>query len=316
MSVFNGEKYLREAIESILSQTFTDFEFLIIDDGSTDMSLKIIRSFSDLRIRLVVNNGNIGLTKSLNKGIMLAHCEYIARMDADDISLPLRLEKQVRYLNNNPEVVLLGSSAEIINDRDQYVRTFIAISEPKFKDLLKVNQFIHGSIIFRKKIILDLGGYDELFKNGQDYALLLKVIKHYRIQNTCEVLYKLRKHSESIGVKKLEDSILYHILVIRLANARNNGCVIKLIAKNNIMCLKKILTIEEKKYFHNSIAFSHIQNFDLTLARQEYLKIFKLDPYDITNIFNIVCSFLGVPFLKIKNLILINLENFFHEYIQ
>lgn len=98
MSVRNGEGYLREAIDSILNQTFSDFEFLIIDDGSTDSSVDIICSYADSRIRLVRNGKNIGLTCSLNKGVKLARGEYIARMDDDDIALAYRLEKQVEFL--------------------------------------------------------------------------------------------------------------------------------------------------------------------------------------------------------------------------
>ena len=102
MSVYNGEKYLREAVESILNQTFRDFEFIIIDDGSTDSTNEIIRSYSDCRIRLLENEENIGLTKSLNKGIDQCRGEYIARMDGDDVSLQQRFSKQLEYLINNP----------------------------------------------------------------------------------------------------------------------------------------------------------------------------------------------------------------------
>ncbi len=109
MSVYNGEKYLREAIDSILNQTFKDFEFLIIDDGSTDSSADIIRSYTDFRIRLIQNEKNIGLTRSLNKGLKLAKGEYIARMDVDDISLPIRFEKQVSFLDKYEDVKLVGS---------------------------------------------------------------------------------------------------------------------------------------------------------------------------------------------------------------
>src|SRR5580698_9685158 len=102
MPVYNGEKYIKEALESILQQTFIDFEFLIINDGSTDNSVSIIKSFNDNRIRLIHNEKNSGLVYSLNKGIGLSNGEYIARMDCDDVSIPERLEKQVGFLNSNP----------------------------------------------------------------------------------------------------------------------------------------------------------------------------------------------------------------------
>ncbi|HKQ33129.1 MAG TPA: glycosyltransferase family A protein, partial [Thermodesulfobacteriota bacterium] len=109
MTVYNGEKFLNEAIDGILNQTFRDFEFLIINDGSTDGSREIIKSYKDPRINLVDNESNIGLTASLNRGLSLAGGEYIARQDADDISLPERLEKQISILERNPDIALLGS---------------------------------------------------------------------------------------------------------------------------------------------------------------------------------------------------------------
>lgn len=109
MPVYNGERFLRQTIESILNQTFTDFEYLIIDDASTDTSRDIIRCFNDPRIRLVENVKNDGLIKTLNRGLALAQGEYIARQDQDDISHPTRIEKQFAFLNDNPEIVLLGT---------------------------------------------------------------------------------------------------------------------------------------------------------------------------------------------------------------
>ena len=109
MAVYNGEKYLREAIESILDQTYTNFEFLIINDGSSDRTEEIILSYNDKRIRYIKNEQNLKLIASLNKGLDLAKGEFIARMDADDISLPERLEKQINFLEKHPEIGLLGS---------------------------------------------------------------------------------------------------------------------------------------------------------------------------------------------------------------
>ena len=115
MSNYNTpEEYLREAIESILNQTYKNFEFIIIDDCSTDNSLEIIKSYNDERIVLIENEENIGLTKSINKGLAVAKGEYIARMDADDVSLPQRFEKQINYMNDHTELIVCGSSMELI----------------------------------------------------------------------------------------------------------------------------------------------------------------------------------------------------------
>src|SRR4051812_26679567 len=116
MAVYNGEQYLREAVNSILSQTFKDFEFIIIDDGSTDRSPELLASYAraDSRVKLI-SRPNKGLTKSLNEGLHAARGEFVARMDGDDISLPERFERQVSYLREHPEVVLVGSRVEFID---------------------------------------------------------------------------------------------------------------------------------------------------------------------------------------------------------
>ncbi|TNE70794.1 glycosyltransferase family 2 protein, partial [bacterium] len=120
MSVYNGEEFLREAMDSILDQTYTNFEFLIINDGSTDDTVPIIESYDDPRIRLIHNEVNIGLTKSLNKGIGLAKGEYIARMDADDISLPERFERQIEVLLNS-KIDICGTQGYVGKLNNDYV---------------------------------------------------------------------------------------------------------------------------------------------------------------------------------------------------
>ena len=124
MSVYNGEKYLERAIKSILNQTFKDFEFLIINDGSTDNSVKIIQSFNDLRLRLIHNESNIGLIKTLNKGLKLSNGKYIARMDCDDISLPKRLSIQASFMEKYPEIGVCGSWVKIIGLGKKFINKY------------------------------------------------------------------------------------------------------------------------------------------------------------------------------------------------
>ena len=128
MPVYNGEKYLKEAITSILLQTFDDFEFLIINDGSSDASVDIIQSFRDPRIRLVHNDTNIGLIATLNKGLKLAHGKYVARMDQDDISLPRRLEKQTYFMDNNPDVGVCGTWIKLFMGLD-YIKNILCFTK-------------------------------------------------------------------------------------------------------------------------------------------------------------------------------------------
>ncbi len=199
MSVFNGEKFLREAVESILSQTFMDFEFLIIDDGSTDNSVEIINSYSDPRIRLVRNETNIGLTKSLNIGLRLARGEYVARMDADDVSLPHRLEKQIHLMAENLNLAVCGSWIETISDVPTIWRTKENDSEIK-ANLLFHNDIVHPSVVIRRKILLENDMfYNENMKTAQDYELWARLSNISNLRNIPEVLLKRRIHTNQIG---------------------------------------------------------------------------------------------------------------------
>ena len=164
MSVYNGEKYLREAVNSILNQTFKDFEFIIINDGSTDGTREILESYNDPRI-ILIHKGNMGLTQSLNKGIALAKGKYIARQDADDISLPERLEKQIEFLERNEKVALLGTAIEIIDEIGNYLQTIKPPTDDSSirKGIKQNNYFCHGSVIFKRQGFFELGGYREFF---------------------------------------------------------------------------------------------------------------------------------------------------------
>lgn len=200
MSVHNGEKYLREAIESILNQTFKDFEFLIVNDGSTDSSKEIILSYDDPRIVYVENETNIGLTKSLNKGLKLAKGEYIARMDADDWSYPKRLEVQNGFLDSNSEVVLAGSLSEIIEmDGSISFQHRSSNKEQLYYDLTFSNIFAHSSVMFRKKTVADIGGYDESFSKSQDFDLWYRLSRRWPIALIDKKLLRWRNSSENIS---------------------------------------------------------------------------------------------------------------------
>ena len=157
MAVYNGEKFLEEAIGSILKQTFLNFEFIIIDDGSEDTSLKIIKNFKDKRISILENNKNIGLSASLNKGIKLSKGKYIARMDADDISLPERLEKQYNFMERNPNIGIVGTGYDLINESGERMGTYIYPDNPVtiHWKLLTGPVFPHPTVMLRKKVLIE-----------------------------------------------------------------------------------------------------------------------------------------------------------------
>jgi len=236
MSVYNGEKYLQEAVDSILGQTFKDFEFLIINDGSTDKTGEILESYNDPRIKVINNEKNIGLTKSLNKGLRLARGEYIARQDADDISMPERLEKEVEFLEQNRNIGLVGTDYLIINKKGEIVHNVKCLKgsrELKAK-LLEGNQFAHGSVMLRRECIDKVGSYREEFKFAQDYDFYLRITEVYDVVNiSSEPLYKWRIDSKSISVAKKALQDKYALLAIELAKER------KRFGKDKLQTLKR-----------------------------------------------------------------------------
>jgi len=222
MSVYNGEKYLREAVDSILGQTFKDFEFLIINDGSTDKTGEILKSYNDPRIKIINNEKNIGLTKSLNTGLRLARGEYIARQDADDISLPTRLEKELKFLEQNSNVALVGTDYLFINEKGKVFHVVRCLNgRRKLKEkLLEGNQFGHGSVMMRKECIHRVGTYREEFRFAQDYDFYLRLVEVYDVANISEPLYKWRINISSVSVTKKVLQDRYALLAIELAKQR------------------------------------------------------------------------------------------------
>lgn len=200
MPVYNGEKYLRESIDSILAQTFTDFEFIIIDDGSTDNSYDIAAAYSDPRIHLVSQSRNQGLVAALNKGIELACGAYIARMDADDISLPERLARQVEFMDDNLAVGICGTWMQTFSG-SKFETWFAPLSHDRIvARLLFQSALFHPTVIIRKALInAHLLQYMGEFEYAEDYDLWSRSALYCRLANIGEVLLHYRIHENSIG---------------------------------------------------------------------------------------------------------------------
>ena len=200
MPVFNAAQFLHQAIESILQQTFTDFEFIIINDGSTDNSEQIILSFNDPRIRYIKNETNLKLIATLNKGFALAAGKYIARMDADDISLQNRLERQVQYMEANTDVVMAGSWFESIGEVSKMVKYESDINLIRFK-LLYQTQFCHPTVIIRKSVLQQLDIlFDPVYLHAEDYDLFSRLSYKFKVSNIPEVLLQYRVHATNVSV--------------------------------------------------------------------------------------------------------------------
>ena len=196
MSVYNGEKYLREAVDSILRQSIREFEFIILNDGSTDSTWAILQSYKDPSLVLLNNEENIGLARSLNKGLAKARGKYIARIDADDISLPERLERQVGYLDVHPEVGLLGTASRVLDEETGNEST---VSPPLQDNILRSvlgrrNPFHHSSVMMPRRVLEEEGGYKESYRVGIDYELWVRIACSNELANLPDVLATRRVH--------------------------------------------------------------------------------------------------------------------------
>ncbi len=199
MPVYNAASFLREAIDSVLQQTYRNFEFLIINDGSSDESEGIILSYKDERIRYVKNESNLKLIATLNKGLELAKGKYIARMDADDICLQSRLEKQVALMEEYPAIGVCGTCAETFGSKKVAMRYDVGDEHIRVKMLYRCN-LLHPSVIMRKAVIDHFGlRYNPEFIHAEDYDLFYRIGKVAKYANIPEVLMLYRDHAESVS---------------------------------------------------------------------------------------------------------------------
>lgn len=217
MSVYNGAAFLETAVSSILSQTFTNFEFIIINDGSTDNSPAILNQFTDPRLK-VIHQPNQGLTRALNNGLRRCNGRYIARMDTDDIALPQRLQKQTDYILSHPDVVVVGTG---YRQQDTRLHKNQDVILPQHdadirRAMGKGNPFCHPSVMMQKEAVLAAGGYDETFRYTQDYELWSRLARYGRFYNLPDILLIRRFHPHSLSNNlRLE---LYRLWLFMRAN--------------------------------------------------------------------------------------------------
>jgi len=222
MSVHNDLQYLRESVDSILNQSLGDFEFILIDDGSTDGSGSFLKNLSDPRVKLIVNASNIGLTASLNLGLEIAHGKFLARMDADDISEPQRLQRQVEFLEAHPQIGIVGCSRHLIDEAGKTVAIAPALEDDlaiRWKCLMG-NPFAHPTVMIRRQVLLDNAlRYDPFFRTAQDYELWTRLLPCTQAANLPEPLLRYRLRN---GISRASKSqqLANHDRIIELAIQR------------------------------------------------------------------------------------------------
>lgn len=266
MSNYNTEEsYLRSAIDSVLNQTYGNFEFIIVDDCSTDNSLEIIKSYKDERIVILENEENIGITKSLNRGLRVAKGEFVARMDADDICLPERFEKQVEFLTRNPEYIACGTAIEIIGEHKKgkiICRTIPDIET--FRIYLLFGNYpniAHPTAMFNHVLLKKYNiEYDERYPLAQDYKMWVNCSKYAPCYNLEDVLFQYRVHDKAVSTAKqqLQKDIASQIIMEQL-QALEISCDDELLEiHRNFFLERKEYNLKFKKWIKKLISQNKI----------------------------------------------------------
>jgi glycosyltransferase involved in cell wall biosynthesis len=299
MSVYNAEDYLKESIDSILNQTFPNFEFIIVDDGSTDRSLEIIKSYKDSRIRLLKQN-NTGLAIALNNAIKISDSPFIARMDSDDIALAVRLEKQVRFLKENEDYLLVGANVLVIDKDGEFVyQSSLPLSWEEIQTKFPDSSFFHSSVIFRRGPFDRCGGYfEEISKfNCFEDSILWNQMKRYgKMANidTPLLKYRLRPSAstQKSGRKAIKTNAVFKEII-------RDGY---LSDKNHEILLKNKSTAKKTDQlftYHVHLAKKYLFNNQSSLkSRSHITEALKINPFKIFPYCFFIISFLPIGFLR------------------
>jgi len=263
MPVYNEENYLKASIESILNQSFTDYEFIIIDDGSTDTSVKIIKSYNDPRI-ILYQSENRGMVYQFNFGINRANASIIARMDADDIAEVNRFEEQNEFLEKNPQIDIVGSNVIFINENGEMLcKKRYPENHIEIEFMMPIESAVcHPSVMIRKEVFNQLGFYDEAFGYAADHKLFLKMILNgYRFHNIQEALLKYRVRALRKDQSRVSNSneLSYQIGVDYL----------------NMIYLTKISHVKDYNYYYRMGLIEYYRG-SITKSRKLFLKCIRI----------------------------------------
>ena len=224
LCVYNGEAYLRQAVDSILQQSYCDFELVLVDDGSTDGAVGQIADLNDERIK-IVRKKNTGLTDSLNVGLRHCNGQFIARHDADDISLPQRFVKQLSFLQKNENIGAVGCAVRLIDEDGDIIGglEYPTDTEHLYEKNIQANQFVHGSLMFRRELLKKVSGYRNEFIFAQDYDLTLRCQEVSLLANLSEPLYLSRFGGQRISTNKAAEQAAIANMARIFAKQRRSG---------------------------------------------------------------------------------------------
>jgi glycosyltransferase involved in cell wall biosynthesis len=302
MPAYNAEKYIAEAISSVLKQSFTDFELLIINDGSTDGTELVINSFNDNRI-VIIKQANEGVSSALNLGLAHSRAKYVARFDADDICHPDRLKIQYEFITAYPEYSIIGSAADYVDANGHYIFTnhpAAHLNEEIQQLKYSVCPFIHSAVLYKKDVIIKNGGYNEHAYTYEDHFLWVNILANEKACNLSQSLIKVRLNPESITIdekwhsKKFLD-IKYSTLKNRTITAAEGNILQQISGKNHSDKVKQgaYYALCSKKYL--------LDNYQPGKARHNVAKAISLNPLRLDNYLIYAVSFFPATFINWLN---------------
>jgi len=293
MPAYNAERYIADAIRSVLEQTFTDFELLVVDDGSTDNTSQIISSFKDQRM-VLISQQNKGVSAALNLGLSLARAPYVARFDADDICYPDRLKIQYDFITTYPEYGIIGSAADYVNAEGHYIFTHYPaahLNEEIQQLKYSICPFIHSSVMYKKELIISNGGYNEHAYTYEDHFLWVNILKNEKACNLSKALIKVRLNPESITVDERWHSRKFRS--IKYSTLRNKsitkeqGTALYQISGRQYPARKK-----EGAYYAMCSKKFLVNNYQPQKARYNVAKAISLQPLRLDNYIIYTISYL------------------------
>ena len=299
MPAYNAEKYISEAIQSVLDQSFSDFELLIINDRSTDKTKDVIKKFSDNRIKIIDHEGK-GISSALNAGLKLAKGYYIARFDADDVCIKKRLERQVNFLDANHDYILIGTDAEYIKENGDHLFDFHCVSYSYDDIIMRLHQycpFIHSSVMYKKNDVIKAGGYSMHAHNFEDYLLWVKIVKAGKCCNLPDALIKVRFNPASVTIdekwrgerfRKLKKEIISRGVI-----TEKEGNKLLSIIKS-----QEVKRIKESSYHALCCKKFLLNNYQPLKARWHAGKAIYINPFRLDNYALFVTSYFPSKWIK------------------
>src|SRR5450432_141952 len=281
MPCYNAAAYIADAIKSVLAQTMDDFEFLIVNDGSTDNTVEIISSFKDARI-LLIQQARQGIAAALNLGLKYARALYIALFDADDICCPDRLQKQYDFMMSDPDYIVVGSAADYMDEKGNYIFTHFPLAESnrQIQSLsAKICPFIHASVMYRKESVVNIG-YDLNAHSFEDHLLWLQLKKQGKMHNMPERLMFVRINPGSFTIDEKKRSRDFRTIKAKALNDQ----FISVQDGNRLLEIIRIQNnpVAKQGAYHSMLAKKFLwNNYDPQMARLNMKKAIRLNPFDI-----------------------------------